>query len=180
MKDLELFAIEFLRFEKRCPVALTERSPRPHHGRPDVLGITKDRYLLEIEVKRSLSDFRANADKPHIAIRGLLAAEHIAPLWPKQFWYLVPNELADKVEKELPEWAGLLRGPSSEEVQNIHCVKKAPVNRASERLKTRECVELAHCMANELYATWRRRAYAIEQRIYTLTFDHQSAGEYEI
>lgn len=37
MRDSEFFAFNFLRWEKRCRVALTERSPRPHHGRPDVL-----------------------------------------------------------------------------------------------------------------------------------------------
>lgn len=151
MKDLEFYAMMFLRFEKSCPVALTERSPRPHHGRPDVLGITKDRYLLEIEVKRSLLDFRANNKKPHIANRFNLVGETCADFWPRSYWYLVPFELVEKVKPLIPEWAGLLRGPDEDEARGVFSVIKAPPNKASKRLTTKECARLAHCMANQIY-----------------------------
>lgn len=114
-----------------------------------MLGITKDRYLFEIEIKRSLADFHANSLKPHIATR-LLGNSH--EKYPRCFWYLVPYELADKVQPLLPDWAGLLRGPSPMDVQQLFAIVKAPCNRASRRLTTRECVELAHCMANQIYA----------------------------
>jgi hypothetical protein len=129
------------------------------HGLPDVLGITQGRYLLEVEIKRSFSDFRADAKKPHIAPRGNeLIQEHFAPIWPKQFWYLVPCELAKKVEPWVPDWAGLMRGPGRNETQQVLVVKKSPTNNASKRLTTREIVELGHCMANQLLSD----AYRIE------------------
>lgn len=152
--SLEIFAMNFLRFEKRCPVALFERSPRPGIGEPDVLGITRDRHLLEIEIKRSYSDFRANEKKAHLSIRFKsqfqLEAERFAPRWPKQFWYLVPPELVKKVEPWTPDWAGLMRGPVENEPQGAYVVKKAPVNKASLRLTVREMLELGHCMANQI------------------------------
>lgn len=156
MKELELFALEWLRFEKRCPVALFERSPRPFHGRPDVLGITKDRYLVEIEIKRSISDFKANERKDHVLTREC----HVAK-WPLFFWFLVPSDIADKAMGLLPEYAGLLRAPRADECQQISCIVKAPKNNASERLTTREMMELGHCMANQIYSNhkviWHQR-----------------------
>ncbi len=128
-------ALRWLRFEKACPVALFERSPRFSGGRPDVLGITKTRYLLEIEVKRSFADFRANSKKNHIIHREheafKLQAERLALKWPKQFWFLVPPELVKKVEPWIPDYAGLLRGPIDGEPQGVYCVKQSPVNKSS-------------------------------------------------
>lgn len=154
MKDLELFAMEFLRFEKRCRVAIVERSPRPHHGQPDVLGITNDRYLLEIEIKRSVSDFKANALKPHIQQRGLLRCQPLNVHWPKMFWYLVPYDLVEKVRPLVPDWAGLLRGPGTDETQQLYSVIKAQPNSASKRLTVKECIKLFNCMSNQLYSQY--------------------------
>lgn len=160
--SLEIFAMNFLRYQKHCRVALFGRSPRRSHGLPDVLGITQARYLLEIEIKRSLSDFRANEKKPHIASHGIdnieLTQERYAPKWPKQFWYLVPCELVKKVEPWVPDWAGLMRGPGRGEAQQVYVTKSAPTNKTSDRLTTREMMELGHVMANQLLSD----AYRIE------------------
>jgi len=154
--NLELMAMHFLRFEKACAVALLERSPRFGIGEPDVLGITKARYLLEIEIKRSLSDFRANGKKHHIAMREgrAVGTRWRTPIaiskFPKQFWFLVPCELVKKVEREVPDYAGLMRGPGQNEVQQVRVVKPAPSNHESERLTAREMMGLGHCMANQI------------------------------
>lgn len=162
MRSLESFGLRWLRFEKRCRVALFERSPRPiFGGQPDVLGVTEHRYLLEIEVKRSVSDFKANEKKNHVLNR-----QFCVPQWPKQFWFLVPFELAEKVQPMLPEYAGLLRGPGPDEVQQLYSVQRAPVNHASEPLTTKEMVRLCYCMANQFLSfqdtidnlTWRLAA----------------------
>jgi len=159
---LELLAIRWLRFEKRCRVALLERSPRLMFGaRPDVLGITENRYLLEIEVKRSLADFRANWKKRHVASRAAIVAR-----WPKQFWFLVPLELVDAVRPLLPDYAGLLRGPAPDGCQQLTCIVKAPVNLASARLTTREMVALAQCMGNQILSNYDRMANFRHQFIY--------------
>jgi len=157
--NLELMAMHFLRFEKACPVALCERSPRWSNGNPDVLGITKARYLLEIEIKRSVSDFRANAKKRHMIPRenpGEFELEHYAPKWPKQFWFLVPCELVKKVEPLVPDFAGLMRGPGRNEIQGVRVVKRAPVNQHSAKLTVKETFQLGHCMANQIYCQMER------------------------
>lgn len=155
MRDLEHMAMFWLRFEKRCRVVLTERSPRYGNGKPDVLGITDARFLLEIEIKRSVSDFRANDNKPHIAGQNAafaLEGEFCSEMFPRQFWYLVPHGLVEKVRPLLPKWAGLLRGPSEDEVQGLSCVVKATTNKGSKRLSTKECVQLAQCMSNQIFS----------------------------
>lgn len=127
-------------------MVLFERTPRHCHGRPDVIGVTASRYLVEIEIKRSLSDFRANAKKYHIENRDAFAI-HAA----RQFWYLVPAKLREPVLKELPEWAGLL----TDEQHWLHCVKKAPVNEKSRRVSVREVARLVELQSNQLWATTR-------------------------
>lgn len=159
--------MRWLRWEKRCSVALCERSPRMGiGGRPDILGITQNRYLLEIEIKRSLSDFHANNQKLHVRNRHLYLDR-----WPKNFWFLVPADLAPKVQPYVPEWAGLLRAPTREEVQQLVVLKKSPSNSKSERLSTREMVALAHCMANQCLAK-EEKINKLQRRLRELTNSH--------
>lgn len=140
----------FLRWEKRCSIILAERSPREHAtGRPDILGVTDSRHLLEIEIKTSVSDFRANAKKPHIARLDATDKEvrdFQFESAPKQFWYLVTREILEKIRPECPSWAGLMiHGDYQVEV-----VKPAPTNKLSRRLSIKECARLVRCMGNQM------------------------------
>lgn len=92
--------VGWLRYEKGCFMVAWERSPFGDHCyRPDVVGIEKRWRLIEVEVKHSVGDFKANGKK-----RGL----KLAWQFPWQFWFAVPEEIANKVEPHLPEGAGLL------------------------------------------------------------------------
>jgi len=178
--DLEFLAMSWLRFEKRCPVALFERSPRPHHGKPDVLGISQDRYLLEIEIKRSLSDFKANGKKLCIQSRNaILSRGFECDMWPLYYWFLVPSSLVASIEPLLPEWAGLLRGPTDKDCQQVASVVKAEKNKASKRLTLREMVKLANCMANQIYAQ-ELRLRDIRHRVANIGSDCDWATEFHI
>jgi len=68
--------------------------------------------------------------------------------YPKQFWFLVPYALAERVKRELPPWAGLLK--MTDEPATIQQEVLAPINRESRKLTAKECVQLAHCMANQI------------------------------
>lgn len=139
--NLELSAVRWLQFYKRCPIVIQERTPMFNVGRPDVLGVTKARFLIEIEVKRSLSDFRANRNKGHVANRHLNLHR-----WPKQFYFLVPQELSERVLPEIPEWAGL----AIDKGCGFEVLKTSPTNKDAKKLSVRGCVELAHLMGNEI------------------------------
>lgn len=92
--------VGWLRYERGCFLVCWERSPfGEHHYRPDVVGVEKRWRLVEVEVKHSLADFKANGSK-----RGL----RMAWQFPWQFWFAVPSALAPKVRPLLPDGAGLL------------------------------------------------------------------------
>lgn len=148
--NLELFAIRWLRWEKRCQLVLRERSPRAYScGQPDVLGVMASRHLIEIEIKRSVSDFRADGlklsrsdrkpDNPNL--------ERLLKKLPKQFYYLIPAELQARIEPEVPLWAGLMIGPTAHNYC-LTVVKKAPNNASSQRLTIKECCHLVHMISN--------------------------------
>jgi len=143
--SLELMAMRWLWLDRKCKIVLEQRSPRYWTGHPDVIGVTTSRHLLEIEIKRSVSDFRADAFKHHRlpATRQFHIAEQ-----PRQFYYLAPRDLIEKILPILPTWAGLMKpdgGGYSAEV-----VKVAPVNAASKKLSLKECVKLARLMTNHM------------------------------
>lgn len=91
--------VGWLRYEKGCFLVCWERSPLFTDCRPDIVGVEKRWRVIEVEVKHSLSDFKANQNK-----RGLKTAWQ----FPWQFWFAVPLALADKVKPFLPDGAGLL------------------------------------------------------------------------
>ena len=141
--NLELMAMRWLWLEKNCHYVLEQRSPRYHLGLPDVLGVTPARYLIEIEIKRSAGDFHADKNKPHRANR-----HFYIKCMPKQFYYLMPRELAEKLKDKLPEWAGLMCESSNNYTAEV--LKVAPVNNQSERLSVKECVKLARNLTNHM------------------------------
>lgn len=153
MTNLEYHTARWLQFEKQCALVLCERTPRWGHGQPDVLGVLPSRFILEIEIKRTMSDFRANSKKHHMLSRFCgepEIAERYAKRAPKLFWFLVPRSLVEKVEKELPDFAGLLT--VSENGASLDVVKKAPTNKDSERLSLKECSKLMRCAGNMMIA----------------------------
>lgn len=154
-------------------MVLHERSPREHaHGRPDILGVTRAGHLLEIEVKRTVSDFRANADKRHVVNRHLWLHH-----WPKLFWFLVPPHLAEKVRPELPDFAGLLTTFGPDEGYGIRSVHPAPSNPKAERLSIQECIRLVRLQTNQLMSL-HHQIHTSRCEFFDRHFDYTS--EYQI
>ena len=144
--NLELKAMHWLKHERGCVIVLCERSPREWLcGRPDVLGVMPSRYAYEVEIKRTLSDFRADQDKRSRRLRG----QH-PEKFPKEFYYLVPEGLP--VLAELPDWAGLLVADSLGYFYPT-VIKPAPINRLSERYSLKECAKLVSLQSNQIVAT---------------------------
>lgn len=151
--SLELAAMRWLWLEQKCLVVLEERTPKYGMGQPDVLGVTPGRYLTEIEVKRSASDFRADFKKCHRMVRaeknprtgeaweGMLAMVN----HPRQFYYLMVESLAEKVKAEIPGWAGLMT-LKNESWHTPEVVIRAPVNKDSAKLTVKQCARLARMM----------------------------------
>lgn len=81
----------------------------------DVLVVMKgSRYWHEYEIKLSIEDFRADRRKvrKHQALEwsgSLVEAQRRfgRGVGPNRFWYVVPEDIAERVASELPPWAGL-------------------------------------------------------------------------
>lgn len=150
--DLTKAAFRWLTLERNCITVLTERTPRWGIGQPDVLGVTKGRYLIEVEVKVSMSDFRHNAEKWHIVNRNPVRA-------PKLYWFLVPEPMIVKCLPELPEWAGLLScNPKRTAQLTEH--RPSPVNSESRKLSVKEMAVLFRKQTLELMSAQEAATYA--------------------
>ncbi len=163
--SLELAAMRWLWLEQKCLVVLEERTPKYGMGLPDVLGVTPGRYLTEIEIKRSRSDFKADFQKPHRANRnlngnGLLKLTN----HPRQFYYMMPPDLATDLEWEIPDWAGLM---TLDQVCWAKIIKIAPVNKDSIKLSLKQCVRLSRMMTSHMMG------YAIHNRSIEHNWHHR-------
>lgn len=95
---LRAAAVMWLRYDRGCPVVAMERGLQCV---PDVMGVTANRFLIEIEIKRTMADFRRNAKKWVIQRRAKEVGKHY---WiPKYFYFLVLPEMVAKVLAEIPE-----------------------------------------------------------------------------
>lgn len=141
--NLELAAMRWLWIERRCLMVLEQRSPRYGLGNPDVIGITQGRYMVEVEIKRSLADFNADFKKRHREIQ-VREADRRA----RQFYYFVPEAIADRVHTRLPDHAGLMVIKDS--WCSLTVRKVAPVNPQCRKLDIKECVKLARLMTSHM------------------------------
>ncbi len=122
---LEASGMEWLRYGRLCHIVTRERGQRT--GRPDLLAVNAKSYLVEVEIKRTLADFKRDALKPQ---------RINPPPNVRQLFYLVPPDLVVKVQPFLPKGAGLLTtGPQT----SLHTglPEVVVVRQASPRLNVR-------------------------------------------
>lgn len=178
--NLELAAMRWLWLEKNCHYVLEQRSPRYHLGEPDVLGVTAGRFLIEIEIKRSVSDFKADASKHH---RSESYRRQYSEFQPKQIYYLVPEKLVAKVLPLVPEWAGLMKLEGAG--CRVFVEKVAPNNDESKNLSIKDCVKLARCMTNHMMSYAQHSATHTERflsrdDLMFVDWDDAAVGTYQI
>lgn len=128
---LERDLMTWARFVKRLDSVCPNKIPSRWYE-CDVMGITRTQLWHEFEVKRTMGDFRADFFKG--PTRGGLGKHEVLKhkfnrttptfqnnpkgrfnriAWadnspPNYFWFCVVKDIADKVGKELPKYAGLL------------------------------------------------------------------------
>lgn len=124
----------WLRYERRCVMVCWEREILGLDSRrPDMIGVTRDRHVVEVEIKRTMADFRANGKKKYH--RWANRDEYS----PRQFYFFVLPEMVEAATAELPSGAGLLTTLPRKVygVPRIMAVVSAPVNKRSPRLDLR-------------------------------------------
>lgn len=88
---LNYIGMNFLFWRKNCHIITNERGFLTYDGRPDIIGITKDRDVIEIEIKVTMSDFVNNFSKRLIQIY-----EQYPEKRPNYFYFIVSDNIANK------------------------------------------------------------------------------------
>lgn len=101
-KKLQLSAVQFLLWQKRCILFTLEQSDGVM-GRPDVFGLTKSRETIEIELKISMSDFIKNRNKLTMKFRSQFKERG-----PNYFYYMIPDGIAQKAMPKVEDDYGLI------------------------------------------------------------------------
>lgn len=157
---LEVAATRWLALQKRTMLILSERTPRHWvlgYSRPDLLGVMPSRHMIEIEIKRSWSDYHANAEKRHVQNRDFYLRN-----WPQQYYFCAPMKLAERIATQHPEWAGVMgvHGLS------VEVLKKAPKNALATKLTIKECIHLGRLMGYELMSLREQLLGITNQHLY--------------
>lgn len=151
----------YLRYRRQCPIIAFERGISGSFDNPDVLAVTNSRFLIEVEVKVSLSDFRHDASKRkwQKPFAGRLCA--------RQFYYAVPPEMVDKVQADWPHPdRGLLTlGHKITYGHLKEVIVMRPAKAASAKsLSTKQIVQLVHHQSGTLVSLARDKE-ALQARI---------------
>ena len=88
----------------------------------DMLIVTKNRYLTEVEIKISLSDLKADFKKKHQHKDGNI----------KNFYYAFPEEMKEKALELIPKDCGILIAVKKEcgiPYRKIECYRKPKINK---------------------------------------------------
>lgn len=154
---LRAIAAEYLRYKRNCPIVAFERSHWPPTVKPDVIAVTKGRKIIEVEIKCSMSDFRANAKK-HSEYLRWNAGYYV----PHQYYFMVLPEMVEKVKLELPEHAGLMSFIDHKSVWSglpkleIHIAAK--MNKLALPISAKDMVDLVMAQSGTLCALSREIA----------------------
>jgi hypothetical protein len=160
---LKAAAASWLRYDKNLNLIAFERGIGS--GNPDVIAVDNKRFLIEVEVKISMSDFRADAKKYKWKIQdGGYRPEAI----PRLFYYLVPKDLVDKVKPELKEGHGLLtlgRRRMQNGMPEVISVVAARANKLSKRLSFPNLARMVKHQSGTLCALAASQAIAYEEEL---------------
>lgn len=143
----------FLLYEKKCDIISMERGLYDYLGRPDLLGVTRDRKLIEVEIKRSFSDFKANFEKR--IIERYRDNPRIAPHY---FYFLITNDIEEKVMAFSREEKHTGYGILVEDRKYIRAnnIRKAVQNKEARKLSVKEMITMVRNQSKTLLEEWKR------------------------
>lgn len=157
---------EYLRYDHGCYLLAWERGPWESYGhRPDLLGVERGRRVIEIEIKRTLADFKNDANKKIWLMRERTKFNRATPF---KFYYMVPPDLVEKVIDIVPAGRGLLtlgtkesRGGNAE----VIVVSPAKVNRKATLLTLKEMFTMARDQSGTLVSAITKVAKAEQSTV---------------
>ena len=142
--EVKTAVASYLRYQRQCLLVSFERGPDDYALEyPDVLAVTDDMRLLEVEVKISVSDFRNDSKKRkwHPSLLDRVAG--------RTFFYAVPRELIDAVKPCLRKGAGLMScGSAIGYPGNVEIIIKA--ERKADRISPRVFMKMMRAQTGTL------------------------------
>ena len=141
-----------LRYWIKGKAVIPNYTGRGANGESDLYLLTKSGYPEEIEIKVSIADFRREFKTKGFKHNGLNAEyrEYQYYIFPRRYWFAVPDCIADQVEKELE---GTIYGlivvkhtPGSWREWEVTERKSAKVLSCSRKLEYKELIALLVCV----------------------------------
>jgi hypothetical protein len=158
--EIKAIMAAYWRYKRQAAMVAFERGIDVAIHIPDVQVVTKDRRMVEIEVKITMADFRADAKK-----RIWMFRDRGIGLMPYQFYYAMPYDLAESVKADVRPDCGLLgvlpiKHRWERHSDRVICLRRAPRNKEAGRLSLKKCVQMVKhqtgtlcSMAERLYIT---------------------------
>lgn len=151
---LRACAAQWLRYDRSMPIVTFERGIKEYHGydaAPDVLAMTNRRQLIEVEIKVSWSDFKANFKKRIHWMQRMGVYKK-----PFEYWFLVPPHLGARVnDSDLLTCEGVLttgevpRGTYTG-FPEIMVLRKPVVNKKAPRLYIKQITKMVKNQSGSL------------------------------
>ena len=139
----------WLRYNRQCLMVCFERDLGYFvSGQPDILAISKEHFVIEVEVKVSVSDFRKDKKKRKWEMEGGGFLRNV-----RQFYYAVPKNMVEKIKDDIPRSCGLMAIDDFYHHRlndNVAIIKKAPTNRAAERVTLPTAIRMAKAQTGTL------------------------------
>ena len=138
--EVKVAVLEYFRYRKQYPlVALESVNTLDVYGvgLADVMAVTKDRRLIEVEVKVTVADFRRDKKKR----KHSLLSDDNGFLPTSYFYFAVPTEIANKVAFECAQlypYAGVL-GTGGSDVAVYHRARRRQAKKLTLLQLSRMC-----------------------------------------
>lgn len=158
-------AIALQTLAKKCVVLVDNCSWTGYEC--DVLGVTTDLRIIDVEVKISRADLKADAKKDkwwkHVAWRDEPGPPQLRPHPPKvwKHYYALPFEIwKPELADSLPSKASgilLLREQRGITTLAVHCERRAVPNKDADRLTPAQAVDIARLANLRMWEAYRER-----------------------
>lgn len=108
----------------------------------DIFAITSSFYGKEVEIKVSVSDFRADFKKSH----------HHESKYVKEFYYAFPIEIYEKIKDEVPLHAGVIICERNKSRVSAKIIKKAKINTKAIKLNDKDMITIGRLASMRIWS----------------------------
>lgn len=130
-------------FDIRRHVIIPNLSYGFHGGHEkDIFAISSSNYGKEVEIKISVSDFRADFKKSH----------HHESKYVKEFYYAFPIEIYEKVKDEVPLHAGVIICERNKYSVYAKIIKKAKINTKAIKLTDKDMITIGRLASMRIWS----------------------------